>query len=345
METHFTIDHHAGRSIKINGSEYLFFGGTNYLGISSHPVFRENLIHALEKYGTSHGASRNNNLRLSIFEKFENHFAEKYGFEKALVVSSGLMAGQIAASALPQKIIYAPRPHPAIVLKNEKRILKKYEAEYNSFSKNISELTNKISGPFAIATNFIDNLKCESIDFSWLDLISKNSEATILIDYSHGIGIKPLSQNILNAKNKFDIIVCASLAKALGIPAGIIFGNKKTIEKIRSQANFIGASPPSPAFLEAYLNSEKIYEEQFQKLISNIDFFHKKNKTSLSFLENYPVFFTSKNIFQRLFKQNIFISSFSYPSPDSPPLSRIVLSALHTESDILILANALNELV
>ena len=147
--------------------------------------------------------------------------------------------------------------------------------------------------------------------------------------------------NIWERFPNFKIIVIASLAKALGIPGGVILSNKKTIEAIRKNPVFVGASPIVPAYLFAFLNAQNVYTEARGRLLNNILFFKnqlKKQQVSVDlfkYLPNYPIFHTTDNrLYDFLFKHKILISSFSYPNPNSPPITRIVLSALHTEGDI-----------
>ena len=54
-----------------------------------------------------------------------------------------------------------------------------------------------------------------------------------------------------------------------------------------------------------------------------------------NFLPDYPVFNTNDtDLATFLLEHKILISSFAYPNPSSPPITRIILSALHTEGDI-----------
>jgi 8-amino-7-oxononanoate synthase len=61
--------------------------------------------------------------------------------------------------------------------------------------------------------------------------------------------------------------------------------------------------------------------------------------------DNYPVFSTDDpNLYPKLLKKQIFISHFAYPRPTDPPLTRLVLSALHTEHDIEQLVAAMSDI-
>lgn len=42
------VDGFPDREIKVNGKSFLYFGGTNYLGLATHPEFQNNLISSIK---------------------------------------------------------------------------------------------------------------------------------------------------------------------------------------------------------------------------------------------------------------------------------------------------------
>ncbi|NJN33072.1 MAG: hypothetical protein HC817_01270 [Saprospiraceae bacterium] len=61
-------------------------------------------------------------------------------------------------------------------------------------------------------------------------------------------------------------------------------------------------------------------------------------------LPNYPVFFTAQNkLAPFLLGKKMLISSFSYPKPTDPPITRVIISALHTEGDLDFLTHQIHE--
>ena len=139
------------------------------------------------------------------------------------------------------------------------------------------------------------------------------------------------------------------LAKAVGIPGGVILSDKKTVAAIRQNPLFVGASPIVPAYLFAFLKAQKTYTAARAVLQKNIQQFETALPTCsnvpISYLPDYPVFFTPQtDLFDFLLTHKIMISSFSYPNPTDPPITRIILSALHTEGDIDFLSDKLREI-
>ncbi len=348
-----TIDHLPSRTIRLNGEELLFFSGTSYLGMGHQPDFKAALLEGFNQYGTIFSASRNNNVQLKIYAEAEDFIAHWTGAEAALTVSSGLMAGQLVVQNIAnQTFILAPSTHPAIWQTNTPP--QYIFQNFDDFSKKIVPIVEQETREVIIAANAIDPLHGEHYDFSWIKNLTSDKPITLLLDDSHGIGITGTEGGgifqrikiLIGDKSNINLIVIASLAKAVGIPGGVILGDKQTIAAIRQNPMFVGASPIVPAYLFAFLHAQKTYTEARTVLQKNIEQF----TTTLSqcpnlpimYLPNYPVFFTpQKGLFDYLLKHKILISSFSYPKPTDSPITRIILSALHTEGDIEALVNIL----
>lgn len=143
-----SVHHLPGIIIHIDNMEYLFFSGTNYLGIGCNEQFRLNLVEAFSRYGTIYASSRNNNLHLSIYQEAEAFFANQYGFEEAIITTSGLLAGQLAMQALKnKKMIYAPAAHPAIKSQAGETVYQAFNLRYAEFADNIVHSIKKFDSP------------------------------------------------------------------------------------------------------------------------------------------------------------------------------------------------------
>ena len=127
-----------GRSIQIEGKEWLYFSGTSYLGISQNKAFQNWVIEGLQKYGTHYGGSRLSNWQLGLFEQVETQLAALSGSEAALVVSSGTLAGQLVSKYFSTigKNIFTPNTHPALWISPNEPTLKE-----KAWSKLLSQLT------------------------------------------------------------------------------------------------------------------------------------------------------------------------------------------------------------
>jgi 8-amino-7-oxononanoate synthase len=362
------IDFLPSRTATFDGEEYLFFSGTSYLGVGHQTDFRTALSEGIARYGTVFSASRNNNLQLKIYEETEIFLANWTSAEAALTVTSGLLAGQLAINLLKNKkgknneaivFVYAPSAHPAVWERTPQYF---FNNQVDFEQRIVETIEEEKNAPIVVVSNAVDMLTCQAFDFSWIKQLPDNQDITLLIDDSHGIGVTGENGAGIFKKIKemtpsnVKVIVIASLAKALGIPGGVILSDVDTIFSIRQNPLFVGASPIIPAYLFAFLLAQPMYDNARKKLSDNIELFKHQLKTADSkkllsqvsifqTLEpSYPVFYTPKNdLFDYLLAEKLFISHFAYPKPNDPPITRVVLSALHTEEDIKFLAIKIND--
>jgi 8-amino-7-oxononanoate synthase len=358
------------RTITIDNQQYLWFSGTSYLGMAHHQGFRDNFIKSLDKYGISWGSSRNSSIRLNIYEEAERVLADFFDMPAALSTSSGMWAGQLVTHFLHQQnatFYYAPKTHPAL-WQNNSLNLRDWEKELNyaDWAKIIAQkIKDSDEENIVICSDAVGSPYVEAFDFQWINELSKGKNITVVVDASHSLGVGKLSEfglrnvaplglkdlrieeiNELNTsipkihksdESKFRLIITASLNKALAMPGGVIFSDEETISQIRQTPMFAGASPMMPALLDAFVNSTDFYQEQQQKLMENISYFNgliPKN-TFLDSIENYPAYCTYQEGFFEYLKENgVMTACFPYPSADDKPVTRLVISALHTKGDL-----------
>ena len=78
-----------GHRTCINGRQYLNFSHYNYLGLNGHPEVNKAAQEAMERYGTSAGASRLVAGERPVQRQLEHALAELYGVEDCVVFVSG----------------------------------------------------------------------------------------------------------------------------------------------------------------------------------------------------------------------------------------------------------------
>lgn len=338
-----TVENFPDRIINIDGVEYLYFGGTNYLGMTTNPDFQNILFKSIKKWGTSYGSSRNANVTLSIYETAEKLLAEKIGTQSAVAVSSGMLAGKFVVEHLcktTDAIFHFPDTHPALMSASSLPIIVDGKLNSKIFNPEISTIT--------VVADAIPALSVLLIDLNILFQIPHTVSITLVIDESHSIGIMGengagiLSE--INTKNIDCIIITASLGKALGVSGGVIASNTTFINTIKSTEEFIGAAGMNPAFLETLINAQELYQLQKKKLQHNLDYINKHfmDRDGFTFNPNYPVIYFDNEIFsKKLFENKIITTSFKYPTA-SGKLNRIVITANHENDDLKKLVWLLN---
>lgn len=336
-----------GRVINKGGQDYRYFGGTAYLGLLTNPGYIALYKKGIDIYGLNNGTSRSNNVQLGIYNEAENFMAARFGFEAAALFSSGYLAAQAAVGALLEgkMVFYAPDSHPALWTLHHKAEQGEFEAWQD---RTIEYINRSDESDFVIVSNALDNLTPRLYDFSvFASRCGKNKKLLFILDDSHGIGI--LKRDAVSVDLDFvsdypniEVVLVASLAKGLGVDAGIVLGKNKYIELIKKHPIFRGASPASPASAYALINGSSFYYEAFERLQKNLLNFSSMlgDNSRLSSIANFPVF-TSQNphLYRYFLNNRILISSFPYPLPNSSLLNRIVISSLHELEDLRYLSD------
>lgn len=329
--------------INLSDKEYLYFGGTAYLGIPQNEDFIKLYVDGIKKFGLNNGTSRNNNIQLGIYNEAEIEAANRFKAEAALITSSGYLAAQLTVEELSNfgSVIYAPSTHPALWQEKQPDAV----GAFTDWSEEVVEKINAAHEKnWVLISNSMNNLIPEIYDFDFLERINKDKHIILIVDDSHGIGVnnKGFGAYIKLPKlSNVENVVVASMAKALGVDAGLILGSEKIINQLKKTNTFIGASPPSAAGLFAFVNSAEIYQDAQTKLYVNIALFEKGVNTKSTFEPNFPAFlFNDTDLADKLLQEQILISSFPYPGTNNTSINRVIISSWHSEAQIqkLILA-------
>ncbi|MCK5401092.1 MAG: aminotransferase class I/II-fold pyridoxal phosphate-dependent enzyme [Flavobacteriaceae bacterium] len=336
------VDSFPDRKIKIKGKEYLYFGGTSYLGIATHPEFQHNLARSLKKWGTFYGSSRNANVQLSVYNEFEQLFANQVGSEASLTTSSGTLAGKLVVDYLSKSIssfYHYTKTHPAILVKDSLPLFIN--------GKLHPKLLDGTNEEIVITADAVLSLEVTATSFSFLNDISSRKKITLVIDESHSLGLmgehgEGIFANISNEKLHRKVMI-SSLGKALGLSGGIIAGDKTFINTIKNESIFISSSSANPAYLNAFILSQGLFKAQRKKLKENLEFLFEDIEIAEIFKYNksYPVIYSSNdNVFNCLLKKGIVITNFKYPTY-KVAMNRIVITANHTQEDLKKIKNFL----
>lgn len=333
------IDGAAGRKVHLEGKEYLYFGGTSYLGVTSSKAFTELLVSNVRKYGSNLGTSRHSNLRQQLYSKAESALAAWVGSPACLTLSSGYLAGQLLNSHFrqqPYRIFLAPQSHSALH-HPELQCYNSWEALKKELLAALSADKGKIPVLCLDSVNF--NGKGYP-DFTVLQSLPLE-DIILVVDDSHAIGVFGVtgqgSYSNLALKNPRELIVVASLGKALGLQAGAIWGTEERLEELKETPLFYGASPPAPAYLASWMKAGEFYEHQRRQLSRNLDQFHKciNAATMFSYIEGHPVFsYSDPSLSRFLFQNGILVTDFKYPAAATAGSGRLVLNAAHQPEDI-----------
>jgi 7-keto-8-aminopelargonate synthetase-like enzyme len=332
------------RIIEIDNEDYLYFGGTAYLGLPTHPEFQKLLIKNILKWGTAYGSSRSANIQLTAYENGELFLANYIKAEAILTVSSGMLAGKLVIEVLTSQsdsFFHFPDTHPAIKAPNGLPVFIGNELN--------PRLLDTIPEKITILTDTVPSFHIKPIDLSILNLIPSNKEITLVVDESHSLGI--LGTNGCGIFSTIDLpnikrkIMVASLGKAFGLTGGVIAGDSEFINQMATHDTFVSSAGMNAAFVQTMADAQKIYMQQHQKLKENLQYIDAnliKNK-AIHFDPNYPLIYPEIEGLNEIFTANkIIVTNFKYPT-DIKDLNRIVITANHKKEDLDKLIDILNQ--
>lgn len=342
-----------GRTVTIAGRTCLFFSGFSYLGMHAMPAFREALKTGIDQFGPVFLSSRVANVRLSIYEELEHALAVLFRQQAAAAYSSGYLAAQAAVHYAAQQgeLLYAPGAHPALRL-NGAAVP---DLDWETWTQQtVARINSRPDHTFVLAADAVNPLTSTINDFSWLAAVERKVLA--VIDDSHGAGILGMEgEGIVHAlpvHAPLRYLLTASLAKAYSIEGGLVAGHAADIAAMKKQPVFTASSPIMPANAYAFLQSQPLYAARRNKLRLNIEYFQQliANNPMVHNPHDLPVFLLQPGdrqpgIDKYLLDHDVIISSFAYPDPSSPPIHRIVLSALHEPFDMDAVARMLGAYV
>lgn len=334
-----------------SGKEYLYFGGTNYLGYANRFELQQGAVEAIRQYGTSCSASRETSGTSVLHLKLEEKLAEFKGVEDVCTYASGYLGNQILLSVLAQPtdvVVCDELVHPSILeaIPHSVREVRFYAHH------DIEELRKVLTGldRAIIAVNGVETSTGEVAPLEEILEILPDGEFRILVDDCHATGV--LGENGRGTPEHYGIIShkiyqTETMSKALGSFGGFIAGTKELCNRIRKTATtYIGSTPLPPAVLGASLAAVALVMQEpdlRQKLRENTKYAIAK-LVGLGFeaiFRGTPIIFISnldgssaKALHLQLREADIIVPFVHYPTADSPGRLRLVVTAAHTRDDI-----------
>lgn len=332
------------RIIEIDNEEYLYFGGTAYLGLPTHPEFQKLLIKNILRWGTAYGSSRSANIQLNAYGDGERFLANYIKADAVLTVSSGMLAGKLVVETLTPEtdlFFHFPDTHTAIKKPNSLPVFIGNELN----PRLLDNATEKIT----ILTDSVPSFHVQPIDLVILNSIPSNKEITLVIDESHSLGILGTNGcgifstiNLPNIKRK---IMVSSLGKAFGLTGGVIASDSEFINQLANHDTFVSSAGMNAAFVQTMADTAAIFLQQHQKLKDNLNYINThliKNKAVL-FDPEYPLIYPEIEGINEIFTANkIIVTNFKYPT-DTRDLNRIVITANHKKEDLDKIIDLLNQ--
>jgi len=346
-----TLDHIDAIYKNKSGKTLLSFCSNDYLGLANHP----DIISAATDHLNKHGMGARSSVLLSgyssVHEQLELELAAFFGFERALVFSTGYMANLAVISTLfdsTHRIALDRRCHASI-----------YDGVLLSRAKFTRFRTPQpMPEHHAIITEGVFSMDG---DFAPLDKITTmvGDDQLLIVDDAHGIGWAGVrgrgSFEVFGCEPKQNHILMGTMSKTFGCHGAFVAGSFDVIEELIQDARpYIYTTSLPPHIFASARTALKILDKENwrrEKLNDNISYFQTQAKDrGLSVLPSsspIQVFVIKDSVRTMAIKnalenEGIMTQAIRPPTvPNNSSRIRISLSALHEHSHIDQLLEAL----
>ncbi len=359
----------AGAESTIANKKYSNFSHYNYLGLSGHPQVNAAAIKAVEKYGTSAGASRLVAGERPIQQELEQALAQVYNAEACALFVSGHATNVTTLRTLfgPQDLIV----HDSLSHNSILEGIQLSGATRRSFPHNdltaLDTILSEIRANYQrvlIVVEGMYSMDGDVVHLPQVIALKKKHSTFLMVDEAHALGV--LGERGYGTAEHYGVasedvdIWMGTLSKTLGSCGGYIAGSQVLIDILKHHAPgfvySVGISPPLAAASLAALRLMQAEPHRVQTLQENTQYFLQMAQdygfdTGLSQgFSIVPLIFGSSrkavNLSNALFEQGVNVQPIIHPAVEEKASRlRFFLSSLNTKDDIQKALNTLKSLV
>ena len=250
-----------GPEVVQDGARFLYFGGTGYLGLASHPEVIEAGCDALRRFGLHSATSRSLFGTNPPLVEAERRAAEFFGTQDAFYFASGYVSNHILVPCMvgdAEQVLIDDAAHYCIA--EAARLTGLPVVPFRS--RDAADLSHRLRGLRRVLV--LSDAVCPVTGRvaparEYLSALQDCDSATLLLDDAHGFGVLgPRGRGLLDELGLFEaangglgsglarIGVCGTASKALGGFGGLIPGTFEFVERVRSASHYFdGASAPA----------------------------------------------------------------------------------------------------
>jgi 8-amino-7-oxononanoate synthase len=359
-----TVEAADGAYLTIGGKQLLNFASNDYLGLSQHPALREALIDAASRWGVGATAAQLLGGRRDEHAALEEALARWTGRERALLFSDGWAAnlGTIAALLDRKDVCVQDKLNHASLLDAARLAgceLKRYpHADIEGARRQLESAPDAVA---ILATDGVFSMDGDVAPLRDLAALCREQHATLMVDDAHGLGVvgPDGAGSVAEAALTQDDapILMATLGKALGVAGAFVAGSAALIDALMQNARtFVYATAMPPALAAAARaagDGARIETWRRDRLARRLSHFRSvATARGLALLPSrtpiQPLVIGASDaalaVAAKLEAAGFYVPAIRPPTvPDGKARLRITLTALHTESDVERLANAIAE--
>lgn len=351
------------------GQTLVSFCSNDYLGLSAHPEVIAAFRSAALEYGVGSGASHMVTGHCRVHDQLEEELAAFTGRDRALLFSTGYMANMGVINALTDGhslILHDALNHASLLDGGWLSKARSRRYEHGSLASLEAALQSD-SSPCLIVSDGVFSMDGDVAPLSGMISLAHRYGAGLMIDDAHGIGclgtggrgvIEMGTEGGVISQQDLPVLV-GTFGKAFGTAGAFVAGDKALIDYIEQFARtyvFTTAMPPALAAATRVslrlIQQEGHRRQRLQSLIAR--FRAHAQQAGINLLPSQsPVqalvigdVEKTVNASQYLRARGLQVSAIRPPTvPDGSARLRITLSAMHSDSQLQHLLDALTEMV
>lgn len=278
-----TIESPTGAEIIIDGTRYINFGGSSYLGLSANPQILEAGSAALRESGSGSQFSRYYQIATRAHQEAEFEAAVFFDSPAALYMAAGYYFGLVALAAFREKfntIFFDELAHYSLREAIAASGLESYSFRHLDAQDLEAKLKRHLpaNGRPLIATDAMYSALGEIAPLNELALVMTPYGGRLLVDESHGFGVLGAQGRGAWEHHHLDAssaLLGGSTGKALGVVGGIIPASEDEVAAFRSTPVGRGAAtglPAAAAMCASSLRYIRQHPELLQRLRENTSY-------------------------------------------------------------------------
>ena len=244
----------------------LDLAGNDYLGLSRDPRVVEAAVDAVRRWGAGSTGSRLVTGSTRAHHELEEALAAHVGVEAALVLSSGYLANLAAVTSLAGDetlVVSEAQNHASLIDACRLSRARTVVAPHHDVEAVDQAMREAGAGRSLIVTDSVFSVDGGLAPLTALADVARQHEAVLLVDEAHALGVVgPRGEGAAAAAGlagRDDVVLTATLSKALGSQGGVILGPRVVIDHVIDTARpFIfdtGLAPASVAAAHAALQA------------------------------------------------------------------------------------------
>jgi 8-amino-7-oxononanoate synthase len=243
----------------------LDLGSNDYLGLSQHPDVIEGGVQALRVWGAGATGSRLVTGDTELHQEFESEIAEFVGAEAGLVFSSGYTANLGAVAGLSGRgslVVSDAYSHASVVDACRVSRARVVVAPHRDVDAVGAALAARDEERAVVVTDSVFSADGALAPLRELHDACREHGALLIVDEAHGLGVRGGGRGLLyelGLAGAPDVVMTATLSKALGSQGGVVLGPAEVrAHLIDAARTFIFDTGLAPAAVGAALSALRV---------------------------------------------------------------------------------------